>query len=85
MLAEVAAQVQEFRYNDVVFLLPPWLEIYRTDTERDQSFSEAVAVCEHLRTWYTQWRYTVVEVPPGSVTARADFILSTIQTALTRQ
>jgi predicted ATPase len=82
-VTEVAARVKEFRYNEIVFLLPPWPEIYRADAERDQSFPEAVAVCESLRQWYTQWHYQVVEVPRGSVEARADFILQTIQAALT--
>jgi predicted ATPase len=84
-LAEVEAQVKEFRYNDLVFLMPPWPAIYREDAERDQSFTEAVAVCESLRHWYTHWHYNVVEVPRGSVDERADFILKTIQAALTSQ
>ena len=82
---EVEAYVTAFRYNALVFLLPPWQEIYQTDAERDQSFSEAIAVCERLRTWYTHWHYTVVEVPRRSVEERADFILSTIQATLAQQ
>jgi predicted ATPase len=80
--AEVASHAKEFRYNEVVFLLPPWPETYREDSERDQSFPEAVAVCERLRQWYTHWHYHVVEVPQGSVEERADFILKTIQAVL---
>ena len=76
---EVKAYIAEFRYNELVFLFPPWREIYHTDTERDQSFLHAVAVSEQVRTWYTQWHYTLVEVPRQSVEARADFILNTIQ------
>src|SRR6266446_5928573 len=30
-LAEVEAQVKEFRYNDLVFLMPPCPDIYRED------------------------------------------------------
>ena len=84
-VAEVEAHVKEFRYNDLVFLLPPWPEIYRKDAERDQSFTEAIAVYESLRQWYTHWRYHLVEVPRGNVEERADFILKTIQAALIRQ
>jgi predicted ATPase len=81
-LAEVEVQIKEFRYNECIFLLPPWQEIYRTDTERDQSFAEAVTVCESLRDWYRQWHYKVVEVPRVSVEERVDFILKTARAAL---
>lgn len=83
--AEVAAQVKKFPYNKVVFLLPPWEEIYTVDTERDQSFPEAVAVYESVREWYARWGYQLVEVPRGNVEERVDFILHTIQAALTCQ
>jgi predicted ATPase len=55
------------------------VDIYHTDAERDQSFAHAVAVDEQVRTWYTQWHYTIVEVPRRSVDERADFIQNTIQ------
>ena len=54
------------------------------DTERDQSFTEAVAVCESVRQWYARWGYQLVEVPKGIVEERMDFILRTIQAALIR-
>jgi predicted ATPase len=78
-MAEVATYIKEYPYNEVVFLLPPWPEIYRQDTERDQSFAEAIAVYEILQRWYTQWHYQLVEVPRGSVEDRAAFILQTIE------
>jgi predicted ATPase len=77
--AEAAARVKEFPYNEVVFLLPPWEEIYTVDTERDQSFSEAVAVCESVRQWYTRWGYQLLEVPKGNVEERVNFILRTVR------
>ena len=76
--AEVAAYGQEFQYNETVFLMPPWREIYRVDTERDQSFGDAITVGETIRQWYRRWHYTVIEVPRGSVEERAAFILQTI-------
>ncbi|WP_375058548.1 AAA family ATPase [Zobellella sp. DQSA1] len=41
---EIVQYVQQFPYNGVVFLLPPWEEIYDTDSERDQSSEESVEV-----------------------------------------
>ena len=74
--AEAAAGVKEFPYNEVVFLMPPWEEIYSVDTERDQSFAEAVTVYDTVRQWYARWGYRLVEVPKGTVESRVDFILS---------
>jgi predicted ATPase len=73
--ADAAARIKEFPYNETVFVLPPWEEIYGVDTERDQSFMEAVAVCDSVRRWYARWGYRLVEVPEGSVESRVDFIL----------
>ena len=39
-----AAEV--FRYNDTVFVTPPWPEIYAQDHERHQDFAEAVRTYE---------------------------------------
>tara|TARA_A100001391_G_scaffold117899_1_gene79923 strand:- start:5194 stop:5760 length:567 start_codon:yes stop_codon:yes gene_type:complete len=71
---EVAALVRRFPYNNTVFLLPPWEDIYGTDAERDQSFEEAVEVFEGMSRWYTQWGYRTVEVPRVSVANRIAFI-----------
>ena len=40
---EAEEYVRSFPYNEVVLLMPPWEEIYSTDSERDQTFSESVA------------------------------------------
>jgi len=65
-LEQTQAYLRSFPYNRVVFLMPPWEEIYSTDSERDQTFSESVQVCEGLRKWYSQWDYDVIEVPCAS-------------------
>jgi predicted ATPase len=68
-------QARQCRYNRTVFLLPPWREIYETDSERKQSFEEALASCEMVRNVYAELEYQLIEVPRGPVAARADFIL----------
>src|SRR5262245_1422382 len=50
-VAQVATYIKEYPYHEVVFLLPPWPEIYTQDTERDQSFAEASAVYEIVQAW----------------------------------
>ena len=81
---EVEAYVRSFPYHKVVLLMPPWEAIYRTDSERDQTFAEAVQVCEGLRTWYARWGYETMEVPRTAIDQRVNFILQTIEYTLTK-
>jgi predicted ATPase len=66
------------RYNNTVFLTPPWREIYRNDTERDQSFDEAVRVYQRLEKWYRKHRYHIAVLPKDTVENRATFILDQV-------
>jgi len=77
--------VRSFPYNEVVFLMPPWQEIYSTDSERDQTFCESVQVFEGLRKWYAEWGYKTIEVPRATIGQRVDFILQTVEYVLTNQ
>ncbi|GAA0530365.1 hypothetical protein GCM10009415_09740 [Chitinophaga japonensis] len=66
------------RYNRRVFLFPPWEAIYHTDTERKQTFAEAVRTYEVLRQVYQAYDYELVEVPKGAVEERVAFVISRI-------
>ena len=72
---EVARYINDFPYNGVVFLLPPWKEIYDTDSERDQTFDEAIEVFEGMKGWYLQWGYETLEVPRSKIDERVSFII----------
>lgn len=73
--ADIAHHVEAFPYNPVVFLLPPWEEIYATDSERDQTFEEAIEVFEGMKQWYAQWGYETLDVPRATLEERVSFIL----------
>lgn len=66
----------EYRYNNTVFLLPFWREIYETDNERKQDTIEAEETYKTMRQTYESLSYTVVEVPKMSPDERAKFVLS---------
>jgi len=66
------------RYNNKVFITPPWREIYRNDTERDQSFQESIVVCARLEEWYREHDYDLVVLPKDTVGNRTKFILSQV-------
>ena len=76
-MAESAAAVH--RYNDVVFALPSWPEIYVTDSERTMTFESAQAFGERVRNVYEDLGYTVVVVPRDTIGARARFIVETLE------
>jgi len=74
--AENASQL--YRYNQKVFFLPGWEEIYTTDEDRKMSFSDANVFGERVKEVYIKLGYTVVEVPFGTPEERAQFILNEI-------
>jgi len=73
-----------YRYNRVVFITPPWKDIYKTDDERKMSFDQAQAFGNDLVDIYRDFGYETVTVPKASPSERALFILNSIRTARTR-
>jgi predicted ATPase len=67
-----------FRYASLVFLAPPWKEIYTTDSERKQNFAEAVRTFEVVGEVYRECGYEVAELPKGTPRDRARFILEQV-------
>ncbi len=65
-----------FRYNSVVFVSPPWPEIYVMDAERRHSFDEGVASHQAELAAYVKCGYRLLEVPKASIDVRANFMLA---------
>jgi predicted ATPase len=63
-----------FRYNRLVFIAPPWPQIFRGDSERKQDFDEAVRTYEAMVGTYTGYGYELVELPRSSVDDRVRFV-----------
>src|SRR5215510_5224456 len=76
--AQIASQLIQQPYNQMIFLFPPWREIYTQDAERDQSYEEAIQVYKEARQWYQQLGFILVLVPLGKVEQRVEFILNTV-------
>jgi predicted ATPase len=66
----------QYCYNKQVFILPPWQEIYKTDTERKQDFTEAQQTFECIKTAYIEAGYQLIEVPKLGVAQRMQFVLN---------
>jgi predicted ATPase len=80
--AHVQKAAEIFRYNRLVFVAPPWEEIYQSDAERKQDFNEAVRTCESVTAVYAELNYELVELPCVSVAERVRFVLETVSNLL---
>jgi predicted ATPase len=74
--AEAAALAH--RYNDLVFMTPSWPAIYVLDEERRMPFEVARSFGESFRAIYADLGYRVVDLPPASPRARAEFVVSAV-------
>ena len=63
---------------DLIFILPPWKEIYTSDNERYESYEEALKISSYLYSTYRRYGYAPIEVPKLSVEKRTNFILDKI-------
>jgi predicted ATPase len=66
---------RKYRYAPMVFLTPPWREIYQTDSERKQNCAEAERTYSLMAEVYRECGYQTIELPKVRPLARAQFIL----------
>lgn len=85
ILLELQHAVQAFRYNTQVFILPPWPEIYETDSERRQSYQEAIETYDAMFATYQQLGYTPIIVPKGTPEERAEFVINVLKNTIYRE
>ena len=64
------------QYNKIVFLAPPWKEIFINDAERPESFEDAKEISIFLRHTYEELGFIVIELPKYSANKRAQFIVN---------
>ena len=64
---------RRYRYASLVFLMPPWAEIYRIDAER-RAVREGERTYDGLARVYEECGYRIVEVPKAPPRDRAEFI-----------
>lgn len=70
-----------FRYNQNVFIMPPWQEIYSHDEERKQTWEEAVDTYHVIADSYLKAGYKLIEVPKLTLSERVNFVLEHINYA----
>ena len=79
LMQGILAACRQYRYAPVVFLAPPWKEIYETDGERKQDFVESERTFEHITEAYRECGYELSPLPRTTPAARARFILQQIK------
>jgi predicted ATPase len=75
LMRDILAACRHYRYAPVVFLAPPWKEIYETDSERKQDFAESERTYEQITEVYRECGYELSPLPRTTPAARARFIL----------
>ena len=71
--------LKQFEYASVVFITPPWKEIYHGDEERWETFEHAQRIHEALVEVYTQLDFQVDILPKVPIPQRIDYILEQIR------
>ena len=66
-------------FNKTVFYTPIWEEIYKNDSERQESFDQSIKIDKHLKDSYIKFGYVLIEIPKLSVEERVKFILTQIK------
>lgn len=66
-------------YNKMVFIFPPWHEIYTTDAERDQTYEDSIEVYNGLWLWYLNLDFSVIQIPLSEPEQRMEFIINSYQ------
>ncbi|CAH2800276.1 MAG: FIG00985668: hypothetical protein [uncultured Caballeronia sp.] len=66
------------RYHRLVFLTPPWQDIYVQDPARHHTLESATAEYFRLIETYPSLGYDISIVPKTSVNERADFVLNAL-------
>ncbi len=70
--------VHELRFDPLIFMAPPWEELFCHDKERKHSFKEALEEYERLVEFYPRQGYSMLELPKTSVDKRIEWLLKQV-------
>jgi predicted ATPase len=68
--------VSSNKYAPIVFMTPPWENIYTKDEIRKENFKEACQIHNHIIQAYLKYGYQIIDLPFSSPADRAEFILN---------
>ncbi len=71
-------KLEECNYYPLVFIVPPWQEIFKNDAERMENYKTACEINEIIIQTYSNLGYEIEILPKVSIQERTEFILSKI-------
>lgn len=71
-------KLEECNYYPLVFIVPPWQEIFKNDAERMENYKTACEINEIIIQTYTNLGYEIEILPKVSIQERTEFILNKI-------
>ena len=57
-------------------MCPPWEEIYQTDNERKEAFSQVESLYTILKETYTELGFSIIEIPKDTLDNRTEWIIN---------
>ena len=63
---------------DLIFILAPWQEIFKSDSVRYETFEQSQLIHEQLTKSYSTFNYHLINIPFDTVEKRADFIIDSL-------
>lgn len=75
-------EAEKRRFEDPVFVCPPWKEIFTQDAERRHDYDYACRDHDANVATYGEFGYRLVKLPKGSVPERVEILERTIAEAL---
>lgn len=76
---EAETPANEYRYNQTVFLVPPWPDIFTGDEARRHGMDEAVAEYARLEAAFPALGYRTDLLPKVPVDERVDYLLRALE------
>ena len=77
--SQIIEIIKNCTFNKTVFYTPIWEEIYKNDSERQESFYQSIKIDKNLKDSYIKFGYVLIEIPKLSVEERVKFILTQIK------
>lgn len=75
---EIFEASSKYRYNQKIFIAPPWKEIYQNSSVREEPYENSIKLGNLIKGVYAKLNYLVIEIPKGSIKERVDFILNNL-------
>mgnify|MGYP005829920929 FL=1 len=71
---KIKFKLEDYSY-DMAFILPPWKEIYKTDSERKETYEQSIQIYKYIKSIYIKYKIRLFEIKPDTIENRVSEIL----------